>query len=185
MPLHQNNKLLLVHDKRCFVSHWPPASEIGMLRVTTFLELRMVAGRRRKLAGRQNAVRTLFPCRHPAATLSRTCRGLERSLSERHIRGMAAERHENGMVYVNQTRPHCVNQMGKTQSQPLAERHGRGTAWYVWIGLKTTQSLADCSSVQASNRQRARPISWVKRSVCTIYRLVTACSYCHCFSTLL
>jgi hypothetical protein len=29
---------------------------------------------------------------------------------------------------VNQTRPHCVNQMGKTQSTPLAERHGRGTA---------------------------------------------------------
>jgi hypothetical protein len=28
---------------------------------------------------------------------------------------------------VNQTRPHCVNQMGK----PLAERHGKGTAWYV------------------------------------------------------
>jgi hypothetical protein len=27
---------------------------------------------------------------------------------------------------VNQTRPHCVNQMGKIQSKPLAERHGRG-----------------------------------------------------------
>jgi hypothetical protein len=33
------------------------------------------------------------------------------------------------MVCVNQTRPHCVNQMVKTQSKPLAERHGRGTAW--------------------------------------------------------
>jgi hypothetical protein len=30
---------------------------------------------------------------------------------------------------VNQTRPHCVNQMGKTQSKPLSERYGRGTAW--------------------------------------------------------
>jgi hypothetical protein len=30
---------------------------------------------------------------------------------------------------VNQTRPHSVNQMGKTQSKPLAERYGRGTAW--------------------------------------------------------
>jgi hypothetical protein len=29
---------------------------------------------------------------------------------------------------VNQTRPHCVNQMGKTHSKPLAARHGRGTA---------------------------------------------------------
>jgi hypothetical protein len=35
------------------------------------------------------------------------------------------------MACVNQTRPHYVNQMGKTQSNDLAERHGRGTAWYV------------------------------------------------------
>ena len=34
-----------------------------------------------------------------------------------------------GMASVNQTRPHCVNQMGKTHSKPLAARHGRGTAW--------------------------------------------------------
>jgi hypothetical protein len=34
----------------------------------------------------------------------------------------------NGMACVNQTRPHCVNQMGKTQSNDLVERHGRGTA---------------------------------------------------------
>jgi hypothetical protein len=33
------------------------------------------------------------------------------------------------MACVNQTRPHYVNQMGKTQSNDLAERHGRGPAW--------------------------------------------------------
>jgi len=53
--------------------------------------------------------------------------------------------HVHGMANVNQTRPHCVNQMGKTHSKLLAawhgmagERHGRGmeTACYVWIGLK-------------------------------------------------
>jgi hypothetical protein len=32
------------------------------------------------------------------------------------------------MACVNQTRPHYVNKMGKTQSNDLAERHGRGTA---------------------------------------------------------
>jgi hypothetical protein len=32
------------------------------------------------------------------------------------------------MACVNQTRPHYVNQMGKTQSKALAERHGKGTA---------------------------------------------------------
>jgi hypothetical protein len=61
-----------------------------------------------------------FPCRSNATL----CRGLERLLSERHGRGMAGERHRNGMACVNQTRPHCVNEMGKTQSKPLAERHG-------------------------------------------------------------
>jgi hypothetical protein len=35
----------------------------------------------------------------------------------------------HAMVCVNQTWPHCVNHMGKIQSKPLAERHGRGTAW--------------------------------------------------------
>jgi hypothetical protein len=42
---------------------------------------------------------------------------LNMSLSQRHGRGMAC---------VNQTRPHCVNQMRTTQSKPLAARHGRG-----------------------------------------------------------
>ena len=36
---------------------------------------------------------------------------------------------EHGMASVNQTRPHCVNQVGKTHSKPLATQHGRGTAW--------------------------------------------------------
>ena len=37
--------------------------------------------------------------------------------------------HGHGMASVNQTRPHCVNQMRKTRSKPLAARHGRRTAW--------------------------------------------------------
>jgi hypothetical protein len=41
--------------------------------------------------------------------------------------------HGRDMECVNQTRPHCVNETGKTQTKPLAARHGRGmgTAWYV------------------------------------------------------
>jgi hypothetical protein len=35
--------------------------------------------------------------------------------------------HGHGVASVNQTRPHCVNQMGKTHSKPLVARHGRGT----------------------------------------------------------
>src|SRR5215468_8634215 len=89
---------------------------ILLLLITNFLELRVVAERRRKLAGRRSyAVRMPSPCREPA------------------VKGifMAGERHGNGMVCVTQTRPHCVNQMGKSQFKPLAERHGRGTAWYL------------------------------------------------------
>jgi hypothetical protein len=52
------------------VSHWP-LHEIGMLLITNFLEL--------GVASRQHAV-TLPP---------QPCHGLERSFSERHIRGMA------------------------------------------------------------------------------------------------
>jgi len=52
------------------------------------------------------------------------CRGLEKN-------GMVRAWHGRSMASVNQTRPHCVNQMGKTHSKPLAARHGRGTACYV------------------------------------------------------
>ena len=33
------------------------------------------------------------------------------------------------MASLNQTGSHCVNQMEKTHSKPLAAQHGRGTAW--------------------------------------------------------
>ena len=52
------------------------------------------------------------------------CRGLEKN-------GMVRAGHGHGMASVNHTRPHCVNQLGKTHSKPLAAWHGRGMAW-VW-----------------------------------------------------
>jgi hypothetical protein len=133
MSLHQNNKLLLVHEKRCLVSYGPPASEIGMLLIKTFLELRVVAGRSRTRAGRPHFVSRRpmlintyhtgpmpFPCHDPAVAL----RG-------RFQNGIFVAWQGNGMVCVKQTRPHCVDRMGKTQSKPLAERHGKGTTWYL------------------------------------------------------
>ena len=50
------------------------------------------------------------------------CCGLEKN-------GMVGAWHGRGMAIVNQTRPHCINQVGKTHSKPLAARHGRGMAW--------------------------------------------------------
>ena len=86
-----------------------------MLLITIFVELRMVAGRSRKRAGSPQAV-SRRPC--CAVALRSTAR------SEH-----AWARHGHGMASVNQTRPHCVNQMGKTHSKPLAAGHGRGNAW--------------------------------------------------------
>jgi len=48
---------------------------------------------------------------------------------ERHGQSMAWAWHGHGMASVNQTRPLCVNQRGKTYSKPLAARHGRRKAW--------------------------------------------------------
>ena len=42
---------------------------------------------------------------------------------------MVREWHGRVMVGVNQTRPHCVNRMGKTHSKNFAAQHGRGMAW--------------------------------------------------------
>jgi hypothetical protein len=69
-----------------------------MLLITNFLELRMVAA---------------TAISWQVVNMPSPCHGLERSLRERHIRGMAGERLGNGMVCVNQTRPHNVNKMGK------------------------------------------------------------------------
>jgi hypothetical protein len=82
-----------------------------MLLITIFVELRVVAGRSRTRAGSPQAVSTAV-----------LCHGLEKN-------GIVRGGHGRGMASVNQTRPHCVNQMGKTHSKPLAARHGRGTAW--------------------------------------------------------
>jgi hypothetical protein len=68
-----------------------------MLLITIFVELRVVTGSSRMRAG---------------------SRSLEKN-------GMVRAWHGRGMANVNQRRPHCVNQMGKTHSKPLAARHGR------------------------------------------------------------
>jgi hypothetical protein len=68
---------------------------------------------------------TAFPKRvlqHGSRKTAVLCCGLEKN-------GMVGAWHGHGMASVNQTRPHCVNQVRKTHSKPLAARHGRGTAW--------------------------------------------------------
>jgi hypothetical protein len=68
-----------------------------------------------------------MPCPNRAHAV--LCRGLEKSLSERQGWSTEWARHGHGMANVNLTLPHCVNQMGKTQSKRLAARHVKGTVW--------------------------------------------------------
>ena len=139
LSLHQNNNLLLVHDKHCYLSRWSPASEIDMLLITNLPGTPRVAAWSLSLASRQQ-YNISSTCCEPATnlpsldgyTMPSPCYDPATNLPWKayswHGRGTAGERHGNGMVCVNQKRPHCVNQMGKSQSNPLAERNGRGTA---------------------------------------------------------
>jgi hypothetical protein len=80
----------------------------GTLLITIFVELHTIAGRSRTRADSPQAV-----SRRPCCAVA--------------LKRMAW--YGRGIASVNQTRSHCVNQMGKTHSKPLAARHGRGTAW--------------------------------------------------------
>jgi hypothetical protein len=67
-----------------------------MLLITTFVELRVVAGRSRTRAGRPHAISG-----RPMLIHTYHAHGLEKSLSERHGRGTARARH--GMCESNTT----------------------------------------------------------------------------------
>jgi hypothetical protein len=95
-----------------------------MLLIIAFVELRVVAGRIRKRAGRPHAL-------SGRPILIHTCYAMPMLrcavvLRSRFQNSMVVVWHGRGMKYVNLTRPHCVNQMGKTQFKPLAARNGRG-----------------------------------------------------------
>ena len=67
------------------------------------------------------------PCRSSQGHRTRRCCTVLCCCPEKN--GIVGAWHGRGMASVNQTRPHYVNQMGKTHSKPLAALHGRGTAW--------------------------------------------------------
>jgi hypothetical protein len=79
-----------------------------MLLITIFVDLRVVAGRSRTRASSPQAISRRPYC---AVALKRTAWS------------------EHGMESVNQTRPHCVNKMGKTLPKPLAARHAMCVNW--------------------------------------------------------
>jgi hypothetical protein len=64
-----------------------------MLVITTFVELLVVDGKSRTRVGRPHAVSGQPIIIHTCHAHAALCRGLEKSLSERHGRGMAWARH--------------------------------------------------------------------------------------------
>ena len=74
---------------------------------------------------------------HSTAVSRRLCCVLEKN-------GMVRAWHGHGMASANQTRPQCVNQMGKTHSKPLAARHGRGTSWARHAMCESAFTLTPC-----------------------------------------
>ena len=75
---------------------------------------------------------SVFPNLHSAAVsdshlpchaMFRLCRSSQGHSTIRPLIDNCCGLEKNGMASVNQTWPHCVHQMGKTHSKPLAARH--------------------------------------------------------------
>jgi hypothetical protein len=85
-------------------------------------------------------------------------------------------RHGHGMASVNQTRRHCVNQMGRTHSKPLVARHDRGTAWArhtVCMNRPYEWRTGGCWIKTTLLTQQLRMFVWRKDS---LTRLFSECS---------
>jgi hypothetical protein len=83
---------------------------------------RVAVGRNRTSAGRPHAVkrRPMVIHTYQAMHLPSFAVALRSLLKS----GMVGARHGHGSICVNQTRSHCVIQMGNAQSKTLATRHG-------------------------------------------------------------
>jgi hypothetical protein len=110
-PQLRRLKIVLLHVMSCGLANFQDVSEKNYclcLRADSHTQCRSPAAnvprpchyppilrQCRTLAGRPHAVsgRPIIIHTYHAVPLPRTCRGLERSLSERHIRAMAGERH--------------------------------------------------------------------------------------------
>jgi hypothetical protein len=110
----QNSLRVVVHNKKR-----------NLLLVRTFVELHLVAGRSQKRARRPHAIsgRPMLMHTYHAVPMPRC----SVALRGRFQNGMVVAWQGNRMACVNQTRPHCVNQMGKTIWTLIGtewERHG-------------------------------------------------------------
>jgi hypothetical protein len=124
-----------------------------MLLITTFVELREVAGRSRTRADCPQAVSGRPILIHNAMPSCAV------ALSRRFQKSIIVARHGRCMTCVNQTRPHCVNQMGKTQYKLLLARRGRGTAQSPHGCGMTYVNKARPNCVNQKGRTQSKPLA--------------------------
>jgi hypothetical protein len=105
----------------------PKVYRIGMLLITTFVDLCAVTGRSWTRAGRPHTVFGRLMLIHTCHDMPMPCCTV--ALRRLFHNDMVVAWHGRCMTCVNQTRPQCVTQMGKTKSKPLTAQHGRETAW--------------------------------------------------------
>jgi hypothetical protein len=89
--------------------------------------------------------------------------------------GMVGAGHGRGMANVNQTWPHCVNQMGKTHSNPLAARHGRGTAWARHAMCESAFTMLLNSPLNNDNKWHEGNVLCSQCVYCTVYGYIFYC----------
>ena len=111
-----------------------------------------------------HAVLPKATAQHGRLSTAVLCCGLEKN-------GIVGAWHGHGMASVNQTRPHCVNQMGKTHSKPLAARHGRRTAWerhwndMLCVNRPLVEPFTDLTFKSQCDARPAIQLHWVQRSI--------------------
>ena len=91
------------------------------------------------------------------------------------------------MGSVNQARPQCVNQMGKTHSKPLAARHGRGTAWarhaMCELALKSRSELQGYVESGSGSTDMPRLTTGIRCEKCVVRRFRRYASAIECTYT--
>ena len=89
---------------------------------------------------------------------------------------------EHGMTSVNQTRPHFVNQMGKTHSKPLVARHGRETAWARPAICDSAFNVSLFDPTELARFLPRRPTTWAISSEGQLHTefvtVVVTCDFC-------
>jgi hypothetical protein len=83
------------------------------------------------------------------------------------------------MASVNQTRPHCVNQMGKTHSKPLAARHAmcESALRSMWLACDLQEKTDEASCHLLATATLCQFLLWYKMSLVATVEQMLKCQW--------